>query len=106
MTEFYGDKNLLIRSLKLTKVAPFFVRACFKILNAAHFSRHVLSQSPLVRAVGQQWPTHGACAKLFALDDFKWRIFMIVIKYDSKHPRYYYRFFISYKSLASCPLAS
>jgi len=43
MTEFYGDKNLLIRSLKLTKVAPFFVRACFKILNAAHFSRHVLS---------------------------------------------------------------
>jgi len=29
------------------------------------------------------------CAKLYAVDDFKWRILLIVIKQDSKPPQYF-----------------
>jgi len=43
--------------------------------------------------VRHRWPTSGACAKFYALDDFKWRIFLNVIKQDSKPRQYFYRFF-------------
>jgi len=44
----------------------------------SYFSRQAWSQSPLVRAVGKEWPTYGASAKVCALDDLKRRIFVIV----------------------------
>jgi len=85
----------------VTRVAPLFfkarfVGACLKdpkcsVLACSYFSRQVLSQSPLVTAIGQDGQPMAYAPPSFVHWMIKWRIFVIVIKQGSK-PRYFIGF--------------
>jgi len=81
-------------------VAPLFYKARFvgacRILNAAYTPCSFLASGIVTITASASykagWPTYGACAKFCALDDFKRRIFVIIIKQDSKPPQYFVGF--------------
>jgi len=96
----------------MTRVTPLFFKARFdrasdpkcSVLDCFYFSRHVLSQSPLVTAIRQDGQPM-AQAPSFV----HWMVQVAHLRDLNKarlQTSIFYRLFVSYKSLVSCLLAS